>query len=576
MVALASVSVAGGQDHIKRALIISMNWWLSLTKPWLRHWPEGVPQTVVYPEIPLPDLLSTAARKYPCNTATIFFEKSITYRELNDLSNRFAFSLTNLGVKKGDRVALLLPNIPQFLICYYGAMRAGAVVVPCSPLYKERELEFQLNDSKAETIVTLDSLYGVVASVQERTRLQNVITTALLGFATDLPEASTGSKTKDVLPLDTVSLTDLLRANAELPPKIAIDSKRDPALLQYTGGTTGIPKAAILTHHNLVVNAVQFGSWLPAFRDGCEVVLAALPLFHIFGMTVAMNMPILKAETIVLVPKFETRDVLKIIQNHAATFFPGVPTMYIALINDPHTPQFNLQTVRLCISGGAPLPAEVMRKFESLIRGRLVEGYGLTEASPVTHCNPVDRREKVRAGSIGIPLPDTEAKIVDIETGEHDLPADKNGELVVRGPQVMAGYWNQPEETRLVLRHEWLYTGDIAKMDEDGYFYVVDRKKDMINVSGLKVWPREVEEVLYEHPAVKEAAVIGVADPYKGEAVKACLVLKEGFRGRVRAEDVVRFCKDKMAGFKVPTQVEFVYDLPKTPAGKVLRRDLHK
>jgi len=547
-----------------------------LAKAWLRHWPEGVRQTILYPEIPLPEMLSIAAKKYPNSTAIIFSKKSMTYQELDKLSNKLAHSLLNLGIKKGDRVALCLPNIPQFLICYFGAIRAGAIVVPCSPLYKERELEFQLNDSEAETIVTLDNLYGLIASLRARTRLRNVITTALFDFATDLPEASAGSETKDILPPGTVSLPDLVRGNTESPPKIAIDSKRDPALLQYTGGTTGIPKAAILTHHNLVVNAIQFGSWLPTIREGREVVLAALPLFHIFGMTVAMNMPILKAETIVLLPRFETLEVLKMIQNHAATFFPGVPTMYIALINDPHTARFNLQTVRLCISGGAPLPVEVMRKFESLIRGRLVEGYGLTEASPVTHCNPVDRREKVRAGSIGIPLPDTEAKIVDIETGEHDLSADKNGELVVRGPQVMAGYWNQPEETRLVLRHEWLYTGDIAKMDEDGYFYIVDRKKDMINVSGLKVWPREVEEVLYEHPAVKEAAVIGVADPYKGEAVKACLVLKEGFRGRVGAEDVVRFCKDKMAGFKVPTQVEFVYDLPKTPAGKVLRRDLHK
>lgn len=543
-----------------------------MTKAWLRHWPEGVPQRKAYPEIPLPEILSTASEKYGSSDAIVFFEKSITYRELDDLSNRFASSLKGLGVKKGDRVALLLPNIPQFLICYFGAMRAGAIVVPCSPLYRERELEFQLNNCGAETIIVLDSLFSLVASVEERTKIRNVITTALLDLVKDIGETSTRATQSSRAML----LKDLLKEHTDLPPGTAIDPKQDPALFQYTGGTTGTPKAAVLTHYNLVANTVQFSSWLSTLRNGEEVVLGALPLFHIFGMTAAMNTSIFKGETLVLVPKFDTFEVLSAIQRHAVTYFPGVPTMYIALLNDHRTAEFNLKSVRLCISGGSPLPVEIMRKFEAVIGGGLIEGYGLTEASPVTHCNPVDKPEKVRAGSIGIPLPDTEARIVDIETGEYDLAADETGELIVRGPQIMAGYWNQPEETRQVLRKGWLYTGDIAKMNEDGYFFIVDRKKDMINVSGLKVWPREVEEVLYEYPAVKEAAVIAVPDPYRGEAVKACIVLKEGFRGRVRAEDVVRFCKNKIAGFKVPTQVEFVYDFPKTPAGKVLKRDLHK
>ena len=542
-----------------------------MTKAWLRHWPEGVTQSIAYPEIPLPEILSTASGKYRSNDAIVFFEKSITYGELDDLSNRFASSLKGLGVKKGDRVALLLPNTPQFLICYFGAMRAGAIVVPCSPLYRERELESQLNDCGAETIIVLDSLLSLVVSVEERTKIRNVITTALLDLVKDTGETSTRATRSS----HTMLLKDLLKDHADLPPRTAIDPKQDPALFQYTGGTTGTPKAAVLTHYNLVVNTVQFSSWLSTLRNGAEVVLGALPLFHIFGMTAAMNTSIFKGETLVLLPRFDTLEVMKLIRRHAVTFFPGVPTMFIALLNDHRTAEFNLKSVRLCISGGSPLPVEVMRKFEAVIGGRLIEGYGLTEASPVTHCNPVDRPEKVRAGSIGIPLPDTEARIVDIATGEHDLPADETGELIVRGPQVMAGYWNQPEETRLVLRNGWLYTGDIAKMDEDGYFFIVDRKKDMINVSGLKVWPREVEEVLYEYPAVKEAAVIGVPDPYRGEAVKACIVLKEGFRGRASAEEITQFCKDKIAGFKVPTQVEFVEDLPKTSAGKVLKRALN-
>jgi len=355
---------------------------------------------------------------------------------------------------------------------------------------------------------------------------------------------------------------------------VSINPKSDAALFQYTGGTTGVPKGAMLTHHNLVVNALQVGSWLPTLREGGEVMLAVLPYFHIFGMTVAMNMPVLRAASMVLQPRFEVLEALKAIQKNGVTLFPGVPTMYVALINHPETGKFNLRTVRLCISGAAALPIEVMRKFEAITGGRLVEGYGLTETSPVTHCNPLDRPEKVRPGSIGIPFSDTEAKIVDIETGEKDLAANEVGELAIRGPQVMAGYWNKPEETKYALRGGWLYTGDIAKVDEDGYFYIVDRKKDMINVSGLKVWPREVEEVLYEHSAVKEAGVVGIVDPYRGETVKAFIVLKEGFEGKTTTEEIIQFCKERMASFKAPTQIDFVKQLPKTAIGKILRRAL--
>ena len=547
-----------------------------MAKVWLRHWPEGVPQNITYPEIPLAEILAATAKKYPSNTAIVFFGKRITYRELDDLCDRFASTLVSLGVKKGDRVALFLPNVPQFPICYYGALRSGAIVVPCSPLYKERELEFQLNDSGAETIVALDILYEHLAPIRQKTKLRNVITTTILDYfpASLGALAKLTGKVKTVSCPGTMSLKELLMKHSEAPPKVSIDCKTDTALFQYTGGTTGVPKGAMLTHQNLVVNAVQVGSWLPTLREGGEVMLAVLPYFHIFGMTVAMNMPVLKAASMVLQPRFEVLEVLKAIQKYGVTLFPGVPTMYVALINHPETGKFKLGTVRFCISGAAALPVEVMRRFEAITGGRLVEGYGLTETSPVTHCNPLDRPENVRPGSIGIPFPDTEAKIVDIETGEKDLPANEVGELAIRGPQVMASYWNNPDETNYVLRSGWLYTGDIAKVDEDGYFYIVDRKKDMINVSGLKVWPREVEEVLYEHPAVKEAGVVGITDPYRGETVKAFIVLKEGFEGKTTAQEIMQFCKEKMASFKAPTQIEFVKQLPKTAIGKILRRAL--
>ncbi len=547
-----------------------------MAKAWLRHWPEGVPQNLAYPEIPLPEILTATAKKYPNNTAIVFFGKKITYRDLDGLCDRFASALVSLGVRKGDRVALFLPNVPQFLICYYGALRAGTVVVPCSPLYKERELEFQLNDSGAETIVALDILYEHLAPIRAKTKLRNVITTTIVDYFPAFLGvlAKLTGKVKTVPCPGTMSLKELLRKHSEAPPKVSIDPKSDAALFQYTGGTTGVPKGAMLTHHNLTVNAVQVGFWLPTLREGGEVMLAVLPYFHIFGMTVAMNMPVFRAASMVLQPRFEVLEVLKAIQRYGVSLFPGVPTMYVALVNHPETGKFNLRTVRFCISGAAALPVEVMRKFEAITGGRLVEGYGLTETSPVTHCNPLDRPEKVRPGSIGIPFPDTEAKIVDIETGEKDLPVNEVGELAIRGPQVMTGYWNKPEDTKHALRNGWLYTGDIAKVDEDGYFYIVDRKKDVINVSGLKVWPREVEEVLYEHPAVKETGVVGLTDPYRGETVKAFVVLKEGYEGKTTAEEIIQFCKDKVASFKAPTQIEFVKKLPKTAIGKILRRAL--
>ena len=541
----------------------------------MKFWPEGVPQTIGYPEISLPQMLRNAARKFPENSATVFYGARISYREMDALTDRFATALQGLGVRKGDRVAIFLPNCPQFVIGYYGALKAGAIVVACSPLYKERELEYQLNDSGAETILTLDLLYSVVGSIRGRSRLRNVISTSLLDYFPPVLGvlARLTGKLKKISCPDTLNMKELLSRYPATPRQVDIDPKSDIALLQYTGGTTGVPKGAMITHFNMVVNAVQIAYWPPVI-EGKDIHLSVLPFFHIYGMSVAMNAPIYTSTTMVLIPRFEAKTVLEAIEKYHPTVFCGVPTMYIALLNHPGLEKYALRSIRICISGAAALPAEVQKRFEEVSGGRLVEGYGLTETSPVTHVNPLDKKEKNRPGSIGIPIEDTESKIVDIDTGAIDLPPEQIGELVIRGPQVMRGYWNKPEETERALRNGWFYTGDISKMDKDGYFYIVDRKKDMINVSGLKVWPREVEEVLYEHPAVKEAGVIGISDPYRGETVKAFVSLKDGYEGKVTQEEVIKFCKERIASYKAPQYVEFRKEMPKTAVGKILRRVL--
>ena len=355
-----------------------------------------------------------------------------------------------------------------------------------------------------------------------------------------------------------------------------LDPKQDAALFQYTGGTTGTPKGAILTHHNLVVNAIQFAKWL-YMRNGKEVHLSVLPFFHIYGMTTSLNSPIYTSSTMVVIPDpRDSHSILESIDRCEPTIFCGVPGSYMALINSSNIQQHRLRSIRTCISGASPLPQALQRRFEELTGGRLVEGYGLTEASPVTHLTPLDDPRKNRPGSIGIPISDTECKIVDAETGVKDLPPLEAGELVIRGPQVMKGYWKMPEETSLVLRNGWLFTGDIAIMDSDGYFRIVDRKKDMINVSGFKVWPREVEEVLCEHPAVKEAAAVAAPDPESGEVVKAFVVLKEMYTEEISPSDIIAFCQERIANYKAPRIVEIVESLPKSTIGKILRRELRK
>ncbi len=548
-------------------------------KPWFKFWPEGVPRNLDYPDVPLGDLLKRTAEKYPDKIATVYFDKTLTYRQLNELSDRFATALAALGVEKGDKVAIYLANMPQFVIAYYGILKIGAIETAISPLYREREVEHQLNDSEAETIVVLDALYPIVQKVVDKTKVKRVIVASLKDYMPKML-AILGTLTKKI-PSHKVeygpnifSMQDLLTRYLPKPPNIDIDPREDLAALQYTGGTTGTSKGAMLTHMNLVSNAVACAAWLRG-TTGEETFLTVLPLFHIYGMTTGMNAPIYIAGKMIMLPKFDVESTLKAIEKHKVSAFCGAPTMYSMLLAHPSMKQYNLSSVRFCISGSAPLPPEVQKKWMEITNGVLVEGYGLTESSPVTHCNPLDRSLKtVRVGSIGLPWPDTEAKIMDIETGTTELGTGETGELVVKGPQVMRGYWKISQESADVLRDGWLYTGDIGKMDEDGYFYITDRKKDLIKHKGYSVYPREIEDILYEHPAVKLCAVVGKPDPVASEIPKAFVVLKDGTTAT--EEEIKKFVNEKVAPYKAIRELEFRKELPMTLVGKVLRRVLQE
>jgi long-chain acyl-CoA synthetase len=549
---------------------------VDIEKRWLRHYPPQVPETLDYPEIPLTRFLEDAARDFPNREALHFLGKSLTYQELQEHVYRFANALKDLGIKRGERVAIMLPNSPQAVISFYAVLYAGGIVVQTNPMYTERELKHQLNDSGAETIICLDLVYPRVKNVRPETRLKRIIVTGLqdyLPFPKNLLYTLKLRKEGNYVKIEydsvTFSFKSLLKKALPTPVEAPFESKEDIALLQYTGGTTGLAKGAMLTHHNLVANCLQTEAWMYRIKRGESKVLGVLPFFHVYGMTVVMNFGVRMASTIILVPKFDRDLILELITKHKPTVFPGAPTMYVGLINHPEIHKYDLSSIDACISGSAPLPVEVQEKFERITGGKLIEGYGLTETSPVTHSNLIWDREK--NATIGVPWPDTLAKIVDLETGE-DLPPGEIGEIVVKGPQVMKGYWNRPEETSKVLRDGWFYTGDIGKMDEDGYFYVIDRKKDMIIAGGFNIYPREIEEVLYEHPAIQEAAVIGVPDEYRGETVKAFIVLKQGHS--LTEKELDQYCRSKLASYKVPRLYEFRDSLPKSSVGKVLRRVL--
>jgi len=532
---------------------------VDLNKVWYKFYPEGIRPRIGYPDITMPQFLEKAAKNFPERDAIAFAHVKMSFQMLSAMVNKCAAALADLGVKKGDRVAIMAPNCPQYVLGYMATLKLGAIVVQVNPMYVERELEHILNDSGAETIIAYDAFYPRIKNVRNITPLKNVIL-----FMLGQPSGTADS--------DAIKAEELLM---KYPPEFAqvpVDMDEDVAVFQYTGGTTGVSKGAMLTHRNITANALQVTEWFKDLEYGKEKVLSVLPFFHSYGMTTCMNFSIVNAATMIVLPRFEIKECLEAIKQHQPTFFPGVPTMYIAINNYPNVREYGIDSIKGCISGSAPLPLEVAEKFEELTGGLLVEGYGLSETSPVTHCNPLVGQRKV--GSIGIPLPDTDSKIVDLETGERELPPGETGELCIKGPQVMKGYWNMPEETAKTLRNGWVYTGDIAKMDEDGYFYIVDRKKDMIIAGGYNIYPREIEEVLFEHPKVMEAVVAGVPDPYRGETVKAFIVLKEG--QHATEEEIIEYCKAHLARYKVPRLVEFRSELPKTIVGKVLRRILRE
>ncbi len=549
-----------------------------MKRPWLEFYDDGVPHTLEYPSITVPEYLRQSAQRYPSQVATMFLGSRLTYRQLKAQVDHMAGQLHTMGVRKGDRVAIMLPNCPQTVIAYYATLSLGAVTVLTNPLYVERELEHQWAESGVETVFVLDLLWPRVEGLRRKLPLKRVIVTGLQDY---LPfpknvlfpfRAHSQGKWVKIPYGDGVFRFKRLVRSGPTPPPVDL-SPGDLACLQYTGGTTGLPKGAMLTHRNLVASVTQIRAFLlQGHGDAQDRAIAILPLFHVYGMNGVMNLGVHLAATLILLPLLDIKSLVDAIGTQRPTFFLGVPALYIAVNSYPGIDQMDLTSIKMCFSGGAPLPVDVIESFEDRTGARIAEAYGMTEASSVTHVNP--RRGLRKFGSVGLPIVGTDSKIVDVETGIQELPPGEAGELLVKGPQVMAGYWNQPDETNLVLKDGWLYTGDIATMDEDGYFYIVDRKKDMILTAGFNVYPREVEDVLYQHPKVLEAAVIGLPDKVRGEKVTAYVVLKPG--ETATAQEIRAFCRERLAHYKEPRAVHFRDELPKTMAGKVLRRALHE
>jgi long-chain acyl-CoA synthetase len=556
-------------------------------RPWLAHYAPGVPHALPVPDRSLVPLFDESVRRYATRPAIEYFGASISYAQLGALVVRFAQALVRLGVRPGDRVSLCLPNCPQFPIAFYGALKAGALVVPTNPVYTGPELEHQFRDAGVAAAVVIEQALPTLAAVRAATPVEHVIVTGVddyfplaLALAYKVKEAreSFGKPHADIKGLRAAGGVSDFKGllggehlpageSATLPDSAGPD---EIAILQYTGGTTGLAKGAMLTHRNLATNAIQAWAWSQLSPDTPHKVLSIAPFFHVFGLTVCMNLGVLNGATLVLLPRFHVSDALRAIEQSKPDLFPGVPAMYMALARAVERKKVDLSSIRICISGSAPLSLETQRQFEAVSGARVVEGYGLTEAGPVTHCNPVFGAP-ARIGTIGLPLPDTDAAILDPVSNTF-LPPGEQGELVVRGPQVMAGYWQRPDETAETLRDGWLHTGDIATMDADGFFRIVDRAKDMIIVGGLKVFPRQVEDVLFDHPKVLEAAVIGLPDARKGEQVVAYVVPVPG--EHLTPEELAAYSRERLAPYKVPRRFELRDSLPKTIVGKVLRRQL--
>jgi long-chain acyl-CoA synthetase len=548
-------------------------------RPWLERYDEGVPRSIDYPEVPLFYFLEESARKYPEAACTIFKGAKISFGEMVDRTDRFAAALAGLGVKKGDRVGIFIPNTPQFVIAYFGALKIGAVIVATNPLYTSREIVHQVNDAGVEVMIVMSNFYKSIKDVQPTTSIKKIIVTNIKEtlppvtafLFTLLKEKKAGFRVE--LDEGDVWWEDFVAPySAEDRPSVEVGPD-DVAIFQYSGGTTGKPKGAIALHRNLVANALQIRRWMPTAIDGEEVVLMAIPLYHVYGMVAGMLFGMAVGAALVMVPNArDIKDDLDNLQKYRCTIFPGVPTLYNAINNWPDVlaGKYDLSSIKACISGSSALMRDTKEAFEKLTGGVVFEGFGLSEAPTATHCNPISGEN--RTGSIGMPLPDVNARVVSLDDEMTVLAPGEIGELVIQGPQVFKGYHEMPSETKNALRDGWLYTGDIARMDEDGYFYIVDRKKEVIKPGGFQVWPREVEEVISDHPKVLEVGVAGVLDPKRGETVKAWVVIKEG--ETTTEEELREFCKDKLAAYKVPTLIEFRDELPKTHVGKILRREL--
>ena len=543
---------------------------------WVRHYPAGVAAHLEVPNELLTEMVAKSVRRWGTRTALVYYGSKWSYERFWQDSERFAAALARDGVRPGDRVALYLPNCPVYPIAFFGVLRLGAIVVQVSPLYLGQDLARLLNDSRPKAVVTLEFLYPHLAKVRSEAPVPRVYVARLRELYPWYTRPFVNSVMRrqhlsTAFPSDAevVAWSSAIRGPGPAPA-FRGDPATTPAVFQYTGGTTGRPKAAVLTHRNLVANVVQSDAWNLTRRPGEEVVVASIPFFHIYGLTVALLMGLYEGGTIVLQTRPDVPELLRLIDRYRPTQFPGVPAFYQALIQRPDIGKYHVRSIRYCLSGSAPLPVEVARRFEALTGAKLVEGYGLSEASPATHVNPVEGER--RSGSIGLPLPDTEQRIVGLEDPARVLGPDEVGELEIRGPQVMLGYYQQPEETRAVLHDGWLRTGDVARIDADGYAYIVDRKKDLINVGGMKVYPREVEEVLFQHPGVAEAAVIGVPDAAHGEVVKAFVVRKPG--ATVTGEELIAYVRERIAHYKAPRTIEFRDALPRSGVQKVLRRVL--
>ncbi|MBN1546499.1 MAG: long-chain fatty acid--CoA ligase [Syntrophaceae bacterium] len=548
-----------------------------LKKPWLKHYESGVPEFIRYEEICLPEILDRTVRDFPDRTALIFEGYRLSFSQLKNMVDRFAGCLVSFGVKQGDAVAIILPNMIQCVAAYYAIMKIGAIAVMNNPLYSDRELEYQFNDSGAKVLIAIDLLGNRMINLRMKTKIKQIVITSIgdyLPFPKNLLFPLVAKKKKlaaDVKPATELYFwKDCITRHEPLEKGVRIGFN-DIAMYQYTGGTTGVSKGVELTHANLACQVQQAAAWFPKLEKGKEIMLGALPYFHVFGLTACMNFAIAMGWPQILIPKPQADPLLKAITKHRPTFAPLVPTMYVGLISHPGLKKTDVKCMKGAFSGSAPLPVEVIREFEAATGAVIVEGFGMTETSPVTHINPFAGGAR-KVGSVGVPISDTLARIVDIEEGIREMPIGESGELVIKGPQVMQGYKDKPDETANTLRDGWCYTGDIAVMDEEGYFYIVDRKKDMILSGGFNVYPREIDEVFYTHPKVQEACAIGIPDPKRGENVKVFVVLKEG--ETATPQDFIDFCKTRLAVYKLPTEIEFRSELPKTAVGKVLRKEL--